>query len=155
MTSLLIVDDEEVIRILLDAHFTALGYTCLTARDGTEAMSLLNQGQVTVVITDLEMPGMNGIALLRAVRTTGLLSRCVVVTGYATVSNLTDCLREGAVALVPKTMDDLTQLEEAVEQACAQRRRWAEQMNAIVRLRLPTPIIPPQSALEPRNGQDR
>jgi DNA-binding NtrC family response regulator len=151
---ILIVDDDATIRQLLLAHFTSRGFSCSVAGEGAEALEILKRGRIQVLVTDLEMPGVNGIALLRAVRVQGLITRCVVITGYASVSNLTDCLREGAFALVPKPLNDLAPLDQAVDQALALMQRWADQMSAIVRLRRP-PAAVESSALEPRNNDAR
>ena len=132
--NLLIVDDDFVIRRLLELHYQTLGYICTVAVDGAEALAILARGQIHVMITDLEMPGVDGIALLRSVRKQGLVTRCVVITGHASIGNLTACLREGATALVPKPLNDLTRLNQAVEQAFEQMLRWAEQMKVIVGL---------------------
>jgi DNA-binding NtrC family response regulator len=150
---LLIVDDDEVIRLLLESHFRQRGFTCQVASGGNEALEILSRGQTQVLITDLDMPGMDGIALLRAVRKQGLFTRCVVVTGYATISNLTSCLREGAVGLVPKPLTTYAVLDDVVDLAFTQMQRWTDQMSAIVRLR-PTShsamYSDPLSALEPK-----
>ncbi len=152
---LLVVDDDPVIRLMLKTHLDSRGYLCALAGDGVEALRLLESGRIQVLVTDLDMPGMGGLELLAAVRNRGLLTRCVVVTGYATIANLTACLREGAVALVPKPLDDLTLLDQAVAEAFAQMQRWAAQMGAIVRMR-PAPVgQTPTDPLEPRNGHAR
>lgn len=135
---LLIVDDDAATRLLLERHFTARGFACQVASDGQTALALLQAGQIHVMITDLQMPGMDGIALLRSVRMLDLLTRCVVITGYVTISNLTACLREGAVALIPKPLNELAPLEQAVDQAFAQMQRWKDDMSAIIRLRPPS-----------------
>ena len=151
---ILIVDDDATIRLILKAHFTSRGFTCSVASEGAEALEILKRGRIQVLVTDLEMPGVDGLALLRAVRTQGLITRCVVITGYASVSNLTGCLREGAFALVPKPLNDLAPLDQAVDQALALMQRWADQMSAIVRLRHP-PVTAETGALEPRSGDAR
>jgi DNA-binding NtrC family response regulator len=149
---LLIVDDDEVIRLLLESHFRTRGFTCQTASGGNEALEILGRGQIQVLITDLDMPGMDGIALLRAVRKNGLFTRCVVVTGYATIGNLTSCLREGAVGLVPKPLTTYTTLDDVVDLAFTQMQRWMEQMSAIVKLRpVTTTPTSPLTALEPKS----
>ena len=148
---LLIVDDDEVIRLLLISHFSSRGFTCQAAGGGIEALEILGRGKIEVLITDLDMPGMDGIALLRAVREKGIFTRCVVVTGYASISNLTKCLREGAVGIVPKPLTNYVALDETVDLAFSQMQRWVDQMNAIIRLRpeANNPINP-LSALEPK-----
>ncbi len=132
---ILIVDDDATIRYILAAHYTSRGFRCSVAEDGRTALEIMDHGTIDVLVTDLEMPGMDGLALLQEVRERGVFTRCVVVTGYATIANLTACLRQGAFALVPKPLDDLTQLDHAVNQAIGQMRRWKDQLSAIVQLR--------------------
>lgn len=128
----LIVDDDATIRTILSAHCAGRGFRCSVAADGASALAIIEGQPVDVLVTDLEMPGMDGLNLLREVRERGLLTRCIVVTGYATVSNLTGCLRQGAFALVAKPIDDMTKLDMVVDQALAQLAAWKRQMNDIV-----------------------
>lgn len=132
---ILIVDDDAVIRILLSRHLTGLGYTCSIAADGEAALAILGERRVQVLITDLEMPGMDGLDLLRHLRALGVPTRAVVVSGHATVNNLISCIREGAVALVPKPLDDLTLLDQVVAEAFVQMQRWTDQIKGILALR--------------------
>lgn len=140
---LLIVDDDQTIRMLLNAFFIGQGFRCSVASDGVEALKIFGVGTVDILITDLAMPGMDGLTLLRNVRERGTTTRCIVMTGYATLGNLTDCLRQGALALVPKPLGDLTQLSRAVLQAKEQLEDWITQLNTIVALRGPRTEKPP------------
>lgn len=149
--NILIVDDEPIIRHLLEAHFSSRGFHCQIAGDSLAALAILGRGKIQVLVTDLEMPGMDGLQLIRTMRARGFITRSVVITGYASVGNLTACLREGAVALVPKPLDDLHLLDQAVDQALEQLSNWSKQMHAIVRMR-PTPSA---GALEPRGDHAR
>lgn len=132
---ILIVDDDATIRQILVAHCAARGFRCSMAEDGVAALEIMERNTIDVLVTDLEMPGMDGLTLLQEVRERGVFTRCVVVTGYATIANLTACLRQGAFALVPKPLDDMTSLDRAVDQAVDQMRSWKDQLNAIVQLR--------------------
>ena len=134
-THILIVDDEPIIRHLLEAHFSSRGFHCQIAGDGLAALTILGQGKIKVMVTDLEMPGMDGLHLIRTMRARGFITRSVVITGYASVGNLTACLREGAVALVPKPLHDMQLLDRAVDQAIEQLDSWSKQMHAIARMR--------------------
>ena len=147
--TILIVDDDAAIRVLLRSHLEAKGYICAVASDGTEALVMLSKTQYHLLITDLDMPGMGGVELLQEVRNRGMITRCLVVTGYATIGNLTACLREGAVALVPKPLRTFELLDQAVALAFEQTRLWAVQMKAIVQLRSD------QAALEKRGVDAR
>lgn len=132
---LLIVDDDESIRRMLASHFTDRGFDCSVAQDGIEALGILGDGQTQVMITDLDMPRMNGVALLRAVREKGLCTRSIELTGYATIGNLTACLQEGAMVLLPKPLPSFEPLDHAVDQAFEQVQGWVDQISAILRLR--------------------
>ena len=66
-TRLLLVDDSAVARAKLRKLFEGAGYTTDLARDGLEALDLLGKGRYALMITDLEMPNMNGIELIAAV----------------------------------------------------------------------------------------
>ena len=147
--TILIVDDDAAIRLLLRAHLEATGYVCTEADGGVEALALLGKSQYYLLITDLDMPGMSGIELLQEVRHRGLITRCLVVTGYVSIGNLTACLREGAVALVPKPLLTFDLLDQAVALAFEQTHLWTAQMKAIVQMKS-TP-----SALEPRGSDAR
>ncbi len=145
---MLIVDDDEALRQMLEAHFTNRGYLCSVAGDGVEALAIARRGQMQVLVTDLDMPRMGGIELLREVRQRGLCTRSIVLTGYATIGNLTACLQEGAMALLPKPMESLEPLNRAVDQAFEQMQCWIDQMTAIVRLRTPSAREPFANSLE-------
>lgn len=132
---LLIVDDDEALRVMLETHFGDQGIVCTGAQDGAEALTILRRCQIQVMLTDLDMPGMDGISLLRAVRENGLYTRAIVLTGYATVGNLTACLREGALALMPKPLPSFAELDRAVDLAFEQVEGWMDQLTRIVSLR--------------------
>ena len=64
--SILIVDDEPSIRKVLSAHLTRAGYAVTTAHSGTEAISVLHEEAFHLVVSDLRMPGVDGMELLAA-----------------------------------------------------------------------------------------
>lgn len=132
---LLIVEDDDALRGMLETHFADLDMVCTTAADGEEALTILRRCQIQVMVTDLDMPRMDGISLLRAVRENGLYTRSIVLTGYATLGNLTACLREGALALMPKPLGNFVALDRAVELAFEQVEGWVDQLSNIVNLR--------------------
>jgi PAS domain S-box-containing protein len=79
----LLVDDEEALRDLLAQNLEDRGYEVLAAAGGEEALALLTGGKtVDVLVTDLSMPGMNGIALIRAAQTLRAELPAVLLTGY-------------------------------------------------------------------------
>lgn len=70
--TLLVVDDSVAIRGVIAFVLRGSGYTCLEAADGQEALDVLDKNPIDGVISDLWMPGMNGLGLLESVRKDGL-----------------------------------------------------------------------------------
>ena len=62
--SILVVDDEELIRNLVVTFLSRLGHSCFTAIDGTDALNKMKENKIDVVITDVKMPNMDGMMLI-------------------------------------------------------------------------------------------
>lgn len=123
---LLVVDDEQQIRDLLQRHFRYLGYDVSTAEDGVAALRILETQRTDIVISDVKMPGMNGIQLLEEIRSEYPMIRVIMITGYVTQENILACMRLGAEACVFKPLEDLTELEGLVAQTWKTLQRWWE-----------------------------
>lgn len=87
MTRILIVDDNDALRRLLALVLVDAGYEVEEAKDGREAMRLHRREPVAVVITDILMPEMDGIELLRELRRESPAPRCIAVTGVDRVEH--------------------------------------------------------------------
>lgn len=84
MKRILVVDDDDNLREILSAILSQRGRAVDTARDGIEALALLNQNQYDVILSDLRMPGLDGPALyeaIRAMRHTTTMPRVIFMTG--------------------------------------------------------------------------
>ncbi len=126
--TLLIVDDEEEIRKLLSRHFRQKQYDVFTASSVDEAVELLSHTAVQVVISDIMMPGKKGTELLPILNDQYPMTRAVMITGYVTLENALMCMRYGADTCVFKPLDDLSELEEAVERIIMWHIRWKEKL---------------------------
>ena len=78
----LVVDDEPEVTFALQVYFLGKGYEMLTALDGTSAMNLIRQNTVDLVILDMKMPGVNGIEVIKFIRSSSPETKVVVVTAY-------------------------------------------------------------------------
>lgn len=115
--TILAVDDEEVIRTLLVNIFHRDGrYAVDIAADGIEALAALEARDYSVVITDLQMPRMGGIELLRRIRKTRPELPVMVFTGYGDLQQAVEALRLGAVNFLCKPFD-LKEIVPAVSKA--------------------------------------
>ncbi len=128
---LLIVDDEPEIREMLSRHFRYLGFQVDTASDGIEALEKLAKARTEVIISDIVMPQMDGVELLRTIRQQYPMIHTIMITGYVTLENALASMRHGADTCVFKPLEDLTELEEAVEFAVGRLKRWQEKLRML------------------------
>ncbi|MDH3285243.1 MAG: sigma-54 dependent transcriptional regulator [Acidobacteriota bacterium] len=106
---ILIADDEEVVRINIQEFLQAEGYTVDAAADGIEALERIGQGDYALVITDIRMPGLDGIELLERVAAECPETFVLVMTAYASIDTAVESLRLGAYdyLLKPVVFEDL------------------------------------------------
>jgi EAL domain-containing protein (putative c-di-GMP-specific phosphodiesterase class I) len=101
----LLVDDEQAIARGLGRLLTGAGYTVTAAHDGLEAMTALQAGKFDVIVSDIRMPNMDGLALLRSVRGFDLDIPVVFLTGSPTVETAAEALERGAFRYLMKPVD--------------------------------------------------
>lgn len=136
MTStIVIVDDEEVIRDALSRHFRFLGYTVKTACDGEEALSILAGEKTDVLISDIRMPGMSGVDLLKAAKREYPMLHVVMITGYVTQDSVLSCMRHGADTCIFKPWPDLIEIEAAVTSAVTSLRTWKQKLRQLYEMK--------------------
>ncbi|MDQ0877813.1 YesN/AraC family two-component response regulator [Paenibacillus sp. V4I3] len=108
MYSVLIVDDEPWVANGLKAliDWENLGYTVIgEAHDGVQAMAAIEEKEPDVVISDIRMPGFNGIQLLERIRLQGLQTKVILISGYAEFEYAQKALRLGAFDYLLKPVD--------------------------------------------------
>jgi len=132
---MLIVDDEEEIRNALSRHFRFLGYEVATAADGKEALDVLAQRHTDVIVSDIVMPRMNGVDLLRAVRKEYPMARFIVMSAYVNQEYLMACMRHGAETCIFKPWTDLREMEQAVSRAFRSLAVWKKKLHTLIRMK--------------------
>ena len=120
-TRILIVDDDASVRDVISVLLQEEGYECRTAAGAEEALDIAAQESPPLVISDMKMPGRDGIWLLEAFRERHPETAVVMLTGYGDTEAAVDCLRRGAVDYLLKP-PKLTDLIRAIERALAKRR---------------------------------
>jgi DNA-binding NtrC family response regulator len=105
MEKILIVDDEQNIRIVLEAMLRKEGYEVATAGDGIEALDVLKGGDVSAMVTDLRMPKMDGMALLEKTAADYPLVPVIMITAHGTVATAVEALKKGAFDYVTKPFE--------------------------------------------------
>jgi two-component system, NtrC family, response regulator PilR len=106
MAKLLIVDDEESYRQVLSVVFKNEGYQVETASDGRTALSQLQQNPCDIIISDVRMPDMDGIELLKAVREIPLDVGIVLTTAFGTIDTAREAFKLGADDFIQKPFNN-------------------------------------------------
>ncbi len=101
-TKLLIVDDEDIVRESLCDWLTSVGYQVLTASNGEEALRIIRQKNIKIMIADLIMPGMSGLDLMKKAREIVPTISTVIITAHGTIQTAIAAMREGAYDYVEK-----------------------------------------------------
>jgi putative nucleotidyltransferase with HDIG domain len=102
---ILIVDDEEVICSILARRLTREGYTCVTANDGREALQYFYKHPFSLIISDIKMPGMDGLALLKRVKATNPKMMVIMVTAFPEIDLAVEAMHLGAYDFIIKPAD--------------------------------------------------
>jgi len=114
--TVLIVDDETDLREICREALEELGYEVSTAGSGDEALRLMESAAFDILLSDIKMPGMTGIELLKRARETNAQVDVILMTGYATVDSAIEALRLGAADYMTKpfAIDELAARVESV-----------------------------------------
>lgn len=110
--SILIVDDEESVRDSLYNWFIEDGFRVESAENAKRALTMLESDEFDIILADIKMPGMDGLEMLRRIKTIKPDSIVIVMTAFATVDTAVKALKDGAYDYVTKPFDpdDLTHL---------------------------------------------
>ena len=112
--SILIVDDAPATLEVLQRNLQSVGYETFTASNVAEAIQVLDATRVDLVITDLKMPGLNGVYLVRHIRENFNDMEVMIITGYPSVKGAVEAIKTGAEEYLAKPFTD-EELFSAVE----------------------------------------
>ena len=122
---LLVVDDDDGVRRVVAAILEDEGYEVLTASDADEALSVLTDHAVALVVSDVKMPSRDGLWLLRQIRPMYVDTAVILLTGYGEVDSAVEALKEGAYDYLRKPVR-VNELSAAVVKALDRRRLQRE-----------------------------
>lgn len=104
-TRILIADDEPASRAGLKELLASWGYEVTATADGQEALEKVSELQPSLIIADLVMPKIDGIALLRALKSDAILPSLIILTGQGTIETAVQAMQEGAYDYLTKPVD--------------------------------------------------
>jgi two-component system response regulator HydG len=131
--TLLVADDDPAVRQSLERTLAREGYTVVLAPDGQAAIDRLRDGGVDLVLSDLKMPGLNGLELLREVKAVSPDLDVVMLTAFGTVEEAVQAMKDGAVDFLTKPFQR-AQLVRVIRKAL--ERRALIQENKALQQRL-------------------
>ncbi|MBZ5618893.1 MAG: sigma-54 dependent transcriptional regulator [Acidobacteriia bacterium] len=103
--SILVVDDDESLRRITQMQLEEAGYDALTASNGNAALALIEEEAPALVITDLRMPGLSGLELLKKVRESYPHTTVLMITAFGTVQTAVEAMKAGAYDYITKPID--------------------------------------------------
>ena len=129
---ILVVDDELDVRETLETVLKKLEFTPYTAASGEEAMEVIKNQEIDVVLSDLYMPGMNGIELLKRVKSASKNIVFLMITAHPTIETAVDAIKKGAYDYLTKQfkMEEVNiKINSAMEKnVLASSLKWANGM---------------------------
>ncbi len=129
-TCVLLVDDDAMIRHSIAAWLEDRGYTVVQASDGAAALEIFSTARPALVITDIKMPRMDGMTLLKSLlvmqKSDDIPLPVIVLSGASSMQDVVEALRTGAVDYLLKPILDFQVLEHAI-QRCLERTRLLEE----------------------------
>ncbi len=120
MNKVLIVDDELNMRLVLGAMLKKEGYDVASAADGREALDILKAGRIAAVVTDLKMPHIDGMELLRRMSELYPEVPVVMITAHGTVATAVEALKKGALDYITKPFE-IEELKNVIAKAVKTR----------------------------------
>lgn len=130
---ILIVDDEEDIVEALKKHLKLEGYTVDTANSAAEAFEKVKNDKYHIVLTDIVMPDMDGIELLRKIKSYDALTQVIMMTGYSTMDKTLSSLEFGANDYILKPFKSVEYVIEIIEYSIKKLERWRECIAQMVK----------------------
>jgi DNA-binding NtrC family response regulator len=143
--NILVVDDDEAICNNLVIYLSRKGYSTQKAYTGLKGLELLKQHQHHIALIDLKLPDINGIELLKSIKTASPNTLIVLMSGYATIDAAAEAIKHGAYDLIAKPFNfdelELT-LRRAIEIKFREKKlARLKKRNIILALTLPLWIL--------------
>lgn len=128
----MVVDDEEGIRKSLTAYLKLEGYKSAAASSGEQALAMIREAKYNIILLDINMPGMDGLETLKAVKEIDFSIQVIMITAYSTFDKTIKSLEYGATDYILKPFDDLSEILRLVKISEERLERWRRNMSASI-----------------------
>ena len=120
--SILVVDDDAVFRAALCRYLDGEGYATVAVGDAETGIEKLERQSFDLILTDLRMPGVDGIEFIRRISKIDTDAVCIVVTGFGSPERSIEALEAGAFWFVDKSYERIATFDPLIQRALEQRR---------------------------------
>lgn len=138
---ILVVDDEKEITDMLVRYFSYEGYSITAVNDPLEAWRLIQEDNYLVVISDVQMPAMSGLDLLKSIKQYNGMIGVILMTGYASTDNMLTAFRRGAETCFLKPLKDLDAVRASVDGLIQRLRAWQLLIQSLRKAEPPTEAV--------------
>ncbi len=132
--SILLIDDDDSLRRVIEFSLTEAGYAVSAAASGEEGLRLFERNSFDAVITDITMPGIDGMEVLARVRRRDARLPVIVITAYGTIENAVEAMKEGAFDYITKPFNR-DELRLTLDKALTMRRLEKENVELRAEIR--------------------
>lgn len=130
MEKILIIDDDESIRKTIAGYLRRQGYEVLTASDGIEGVETAGREQIDLVISDIRMPGLNGIEVLERIKEIDGHIQVILITAHDDMQSTVMAMQKGAYDYIEKPLE-IERLKVAVKRAL-ENKQLSEQLSSLL-----------------------
>lgn len=134
-STVLVVDDEDSVLSVFQKLLPRRGLKVQTATSGEQALSLLRTGRYGCLLVDKNLPGIDGIAVMREARKLQPYCACIMMTGFSSTASAVEALRLGATDYLEKPFDNLDLVVQKIEKSLRARRAESERDALFERIR--------------------
>jgi DNA-binding response OmpR family regulator len=132
---ILIADNSPETVQAMQEHFVRKGIAVDVAADGATALAMLEKKKYDIAIIEVNLPGINGIELLREIKKQYPMVHCIMLTAEVTLGNVLSCIRHGADTCIFKPMKNLDELDRAVKKAQDSLSEWWSKLELLIKKR--------------------
>ncbi|MFA6901212.1 MAG: response regulator [Desulfurivibrionaceae bacterium] len=129
---ILLVDDDPQVLSLLELAFSATPYHVRSTTDPVQAYQFIENEHFDIVITDIQMPQLDGLSLLKKIKNFNGMIQVIVITAHMTINNTLNAFRYGAVDIFFKPFDDIQELVTATDAIALRLNRVNSILNRLV-----------------------
>ena len=135
LKKILIADDEKIIRDLFFQSLERKGFLVTTAADGREVVKIAQSAPYNLVITDIRMPGLDGIEVLRRIKEISPDTEVIIITGYASMKTAVEAVRYGAYDYIEKPFRSIDDLLHVIENAIERQQLVTKNRELLAELK--------------------